>query len=136
MKMDKKERIAYAELLNRCWEEPEYLVKFRKDPAAALEDFGLPTAPGARYHVVDADRIVPSTPEDIYLPFMPRPETVELNDQMLEAVACGKDTDTDNLGDFFYLNSNIAVNLNVAADTMTAVETSAVIMTWGVLFTI
>ena len=123
----KKNHIAYAELLNRCWEDPSYLEKFRKDPAAALEEFGIPTVPGARYHIVEPDKMQPSTQEDIYLPYTPEPESRVLSDEMLSTVS---------VGDMVYMNSNIAVNVNVAADTMTAVETSAFVYAWGVLFVI
>ena len=43
MDLIKTDQIAYAELLNRCWEDPAYLAKFREDPVACLTDFGIGT---------------------------------------------------------------------------------------------
>lgn len=52
--MDQKQiSIAYAEIMNRCWEDPAYLERFRSDPGAVLEEYGIPTLAGVRYHVVD-----------------------------------------------------------------------------------
>ena len=44
---EKDYNIAYAELVNRCWEDPEYLAKFKEDPISALEEFRIPTKSGA-----------------------------------------------------------------------------------------
>ena len=73
--MDQKSiKIAYAELLNCCWEDPTYLERFRKDPAAVLKEHGLPTLDGARYHVVE------QTPEciNIVLPENAPAETAKI----------------------------------------------------------
>lgn len=89
MPQSKNNNIAYSELLNRCWEDPEYLAKFKENPIAALEDFGIPIVPGAKYHVVPENEAKPSTDEDIYLPYKERPGLVTLDDDMLEEAAGG-----------------------------------------------
>ena len=89
MDQAKKNEIAYAELLNRCWEDAGYLEKFMADPAAALEEFGIPTVPGATYHVVPEDEVKPSTETDIYLPYKEKPGLRALDDDMLEQAAGG-----------------------------------------------
>ena len=61
MTQDKKKHIAYAELINHCWEDAAYLEKFRKDPAAVLAEAGIETVPGARYHVLE------QTAEHVYV---------------------------------------------------------------------
>ena len=53
MDQKKNTRIAYGELLNRCWEDAGYLEHFRSCPADALAEFGIDTVAGANYHVVD-----------------------------------------------------------------------------------
>ena len=53
MDQKKEKRIAYAELLNRCWEDAEYLERFRNDPATVLAEAGIETVTGAVYHVVE-----------------------------------------------------------------------------------
>ena len=89
MEQSKNNNIAYSELLNRCWEDPEYLAKFKDDPIAALEDFGISTVPGAKYHVVPENEMKPSTEVDIYLPYKEKPGLVTLDDDMLEEAAGG-----------------------------------------------
>ena len=85
----KKNNIAYAKLLNKCWDDPAYLEKFRADPAAALKEFGIPTPPNARYHIVAPQDMKPSTKEDVYLYYMDKPEVTSLNDETLSKVAGG-----------------------------------------------
>lgn len=119
----KNNQIAYAELLNRCWEDPSYLAKFREDPAACLSDFGIETVPGARYHVVAPDDMKPNTDEDIYLPYTENPETRELSFEELDDAAGGG---------FVWKTSNIVVRTNVVADTQGAVETLAAAVTVSV----
>lgn len=123
----KKNNIAYAELLNRCWDDQEYKSKFFEDPATVLQQYGIETVPGARYHIVEPEKMQPSTPEDIYLPFTPQPKFRLLDDQDLTAVASG---------DWFYMNSNVVVNVNATVDASVAVETGTLVFTWGVIFTI
>lgn len=89
MTQAKNNNIAYSELLNRCWEDPEYLAKFKENPIAALEDFGIPTIPGAKYHVVPENEVKPSTEADIYLPYKEKPGLVTLDDDMIEEAAGG-----------------------------------------------
>ena len=123
MEQNKDYRIAYSELLNRCWEDPEYLAKFKENPAAALEDFGIPTVPGAQYHIVARDEMKPSTMEDIYLPFQEKPGLQTLNDDMLDDAAGGG---------FLITNSNVITNANVVADTAAAIESLAAAVTVSV----
>ena len=123
----KKNNIAYAELLNRCWDDQEYKAKFFEDPATVLQQYGIETVPGARYHTVEPEKMQPSTPEDIYLPITPQPKFRLLDDQDLTAVASG---------DWFYMNSNVVVNVNATVDASVAVETGTLVFTWGVIFTI
>ena len=89
-----KVNIAYAELLNRCWDDPAYLAKFKADPAAALEDFGIPTVPGATYHIVAESEMKPSTAEDVYLPYQDKPGLNMLDDDAFDAVAGGLNSKT------------------------------------------
>lgn len=123
MGQDKDYRIAYSELLNRCWEDPEYLAKFQADPIAALEDFGIPTVPGAKYHIVPQDELKPSTEEDIYLPFQEKPGLRMLGDEMLDGAAGGG---------FLITKSNIVANQNVIADGTAVGESIAVAVTIAV----
>ena len=106
MDQAKKNNIAYAELLNRCWEDAGYLAKFKADPAAALEEFGIPTVAGATYHVVPEDEVKPSTETDIYLPYFEKPALAKLDDSMLEDAAGGG---------VFITNSNFVYNKNAVA---------------------
>ena len=123
MNQEKNYRIEYGELLNRCWKDPKYLAKFRENPAAVLEDFGIPTVPGARYHVVNQDEMKPSTTEDIYLPYMEKPKTRELSIEDVDDVAGGG---------WFITSSNVVVNGNVAIDGAVAVESIAAAVTVSV----
>ena len=106
MSEEKDYNIAYAELVNRCWEDPEYLAKFKEDPISALEEFRIPTKSGATYHVVSLNDIKPSTEEDIYLPFQEKPGLQSMGDDMLDNVAGGS---------FMIKNSNLIANANVVA---------------------
>ncbi len=85
----KKNKIAYNKLLNKCWDEPEYLAKFREDPAMCLAEFGIQPIPGAKYHIVAPEEMKPSTNEDIYLPYMPKPEVTNLSAETLNKIAGG-----------------------------------------------
>ena len=89
MSQSDKNNVAYAELVNRCWDDPEYLAKFKADPAAALEEFGIPTVAGANYHIVAPGEMKPSTKEDIYLPFQDKPGLRTLGDDLLDEAAGG-----------------------------------------------
>ena len=89
MDQGKNYNIAYAELINRCWEDPAYMAKFKEDPAAALEEFGIPTVPGANYHIVAPDDAKPNTEKDIYLPYQDKPSLQTVGDDMLDAAAGG-----------------------------------------------
>lgn len=86
----KKNYIAYGKLLNKCWDDPDYLAKFREDPATCLEEFGIRAIPGAKYHIVAPEEMKPSTKEDVYLYYMPKPEVVNLDDDVLKNIAAGK----------------------------------------------
>ena len=89
MNQENNVRIAYGKLLNRCWKDPKYEAKFRENPAACLEEFGMPTVPGAKYHIVKPEDMPPSTEQDIYLPWIEKPKTRELSIDMVDAVASG-----------------------------------------------
>ena len=89
MNQENTVRIAYGKLLSRCWKEPDYLAKFREDPAACLEEFGIPTVSGANYHIVKPEEMQPNTEQDIYLPYTEKPKTRELSIDMVDAVASG-----------------------------------------------
>ena len=128
MDQGQKNNIAYAELLNRCWDDPAYLAKFKENPSAALEEFGIPTVPGATYHVVAEDEMKPSTEKDIYLPYSEKPKLQVMNDDLLDDVAGGG---------FVYKKSNIVVNTNaigqndVVAYTEAAAATVSVEVAYG-----
>lgn len=119
MDQGKDYNIAYAELVNRCWDDPEYLAKFKEDPAAALEEFGIPTVPGATYHIVAPNDVKPNTETDIYLPYQDKPGLQTMGDDMLDAVAGGG---------FVYKNSNVITNKNAVAsgDVVAYAEAAAV----------
>ena len=119
MDQGKKNNIAYAELLNRCWEDPEYLAKFKENPAAALEEFGIPTVPGATYHVVAPDDVKPNTAEDIYLPYDEKPKLNTMSDDLLDDMAGAG---------FVWKSSNIIASQNVVAvgDVVADAEVAAV----------
>jgi hypothetical protein len=106
MDQGKDYNIAYAELVNRCWEDPAYLAKFKEDPAAALEEFGIPTVPGATYHIVAPNDVKPNTETDIYLPYQDKPGLQTLEDDMLDGAAGGG---------FVWKHSNIIANANAVA---------------------
>ena len=89
----KTNNIAYAKLLNKCWDDPAYLEKFRADPAAALKEHGIPTPPNARYHIVDPKDMKPSTNEDVYLYYVDKPQITSLSDAALTKVAGGEELD-------------------------------------------
>ena len=116
----KKNLIAYAELLNRCWDDPEFLAKFKEDPAPVLEEYGIRTIKGARYHVVEAEDMKPDTQEDIYLPYKDTPEVRQLSVEELSDVAGGG---------FVWKSSNVVVRSNIAVDTQGAVESMAAAVT-------
>ena len=115
--------IAYAELLNRCWDDAEYLAKFKENPAAALEEFGIPTVAGATYHIVPEDEIKPSTATDIYLPYFDKPGLTTLDDDMLDSAAGGG---------FIITKSNAITNSNVIAQNDVGVYAEAVAATVSV----
>ena len=127
MDQKKKYLIAYGELLNRCWDDPEYLAKFKADPAAALEDFGIETVPGARYHIVAPEDMKQSTMEDIYLFYMDNPDDQELDEEMIGKVAGGG---------FIITKSNIVTNGNVLVDAAAVAETLAGVVTVSVAVTV
>ena len=123
MDQAEKNNIAYAELLNRCWEDAGYLAKFKADPAAALEEFGIPTVVGATYHVVPEDEVKPSTETDIYLPYYEKPSLTTLDDDMLDAAAGGG---------FMIKNSNVILNKNAVAQADVGVYSEAAVATVSV----
>ena len=89
MDQSKDYNIAYAGLVNRCWDDPEYLERFKGNPAAALEEFGIPTVPGATYHIVAPGDVKPNTEKVVYLPYQDKPGLRALEDDMLDAAAGG-----------------------------------------------
>ena len=115
-----KNRIAYAELLNRCWDEPEYLERFREDPESCLKEYGIDAPPEARYHIVAPEDMQMSTDEDVYLYYMEKPATGELDEEALEKVAGGG---------WFWTSSNILVNSNAMVDGTAVGESIAVAVT-------
>ena len=124
MDQGKDYNIAYAELINRCWEDPAYLAKFKEDPAAALKEFGIPTVPGATYHVVPLDELKPGTETDIYLPYQDKPALQTVGDDMLDAAAGG--------AGIVWKHSNIIANANVVAQNDVAAYAEAGVVTVAV----
>lgn len=120
MNLVEKNQIAYAELINRCWEDPDYLAKFKEDPASALEEFGIETVAGAKYHIVSSEDMQPDTAEDIYLPYAENPKTHKLSIEEVDKIAGGG---------FFYKKSNVFINTNIGVDTQGAVESLAAAVT-------
>lgn len=127
MDQGKDYNIVYAELVNRCWDDPDFLAKFKENPIAALEEFGIPTVAGATYHVVSPDDVKPNTETDIYLPFQDKPGLQTLNDDLLDAAAGGG---------FVYKHSNVVTNKNVAAsgDVVAYAEAAAVTVAAAVAY--
>ena len=123
MSEERDYNIIYAELVNRCWDDPEYLAKFKEDPAAALEEFGIPTVAGANYHIVAPGEMKPSSKEDIYLPFQDKPGLQVMGDDMLDDVAGGG---------FIYKHSNIIANTNAIAQNDVAAYSEAAAVTISV----
>lgn len=86
---NKQIRIKYAELLNRLWDDPELLKKFQDNPEEVLKEAGIPTIPGANYHIVAPEDMKPITETDIYLPYTPKPDSQELMDETLANITGG-----------------------------------------------
>lgn len=120
----RKNNIAYAKLLNKCWDDPAYLEKFRADPAAALKEFGIPTPPNARYHIVAPVDMKPSTDEDVYLYYTERPRITTLDDKLLNKVAGGEvETSAGPQGnDSVSEYADAAVHVEAVADVAAATE--------------
>ena len=118
-----KINIAYAELINRCWEDADFLAKFKENPAAALEEFGIPTIPGATYHVVAEADMKPSTETDIYLPYEDKPKLRTLDDDMMDDAAGGG---------ILITKSNIITNANAIAQNDAVGYSEAVAVTISV----
>ena len=127
MNQIKKNNIAYGKLLNKCWEDPAYLEKFRADPAAALREFGIPTPPNARYHIVDPKDMKPSTNEDVYLFYMDKPEVTSLSDSTLNQVA-GGDAAADTEADYLVSLTNVIAHLEAVTELAAAVDVAAVVI--------
>ena len=131
MNQENNVRIAYGKLLSRCWKEPDYLAKFREDPAACLEEFGIPTVSGANYHIVKPEEMQPNTEQDIYLPYTEKPKTRELSIDMVDAVASGSYDEYMTAGEMeamagiFITKSNVVVNSNAVVDGTVGVESIA-----------
>ena len=123
----KKNNIAYAKLLNKCWDDPAYLEKFRADPAAALKEHGIPTPPNARYHIVDPKDMKPSTNEDVYLYYMDKPEVTNLSDSTLDKVA-GGDTAADTKADYLVSLTNVIAHLEAVTELAAAIDVAAVVL--------
>ena len=120
MYLIEKNQIAYAELINRCWEDPEFLAKFKEDPASALQEYGIETKSGVTYHIVSSNEMKPDTEEDVYLPYADNPKTRKLNIEELKDAAGGG---------FFYKHSNVIYNTNIGVDTQGVAETLAAAVT-------
>ena len=127
MDQGKDYNIAYAELINRCWDDPKYLAAFKENPIAALEEYGIPTVPGATYHIVAPNDVKPNTEKDVYLPYQDKPGLQTMGDDMLDDVAGGG---------FIYKNSNVVTNKNVAAtgDVVAYAEAAAVTVAAAVTY--
>ena len=117
-----KNNIAYAKLLNKCWEDPAYLEKFRADPAAALAEFGITAPAGARFHIVAPEEMKPSTQEDVYLYYIPKPEVANLDDRALDQVAGGDENDES--GEIILAQ----IAQKVAVTVMPSINTSVYVM--------
>ena len=142
MNQENNVRIAYGKLLNRCWKDPKYEAKFRENPAACLEEFGMPTVPGAKYHIVKPEDMPPSTEQDIYLPWIEKPKTRELSIDMVDAVASGSYDEYMTAGEMeamagiFITKSNVVVNSNAVVDGTVGVESIAGAVTIAMAVTI
>ena len=112
----KNQEIAYAELVNKCWEDPGYLAKFKADPAAALKEFGIEAPENATYHIVAPADLQPNTDTDIYLPYEDKPALKTMGDDTLDSMAGGG---------FMITSSNIITNKNAIAANDIAVDTEA-----------
>ena len=127
MDQAKNYNIVYAELVNRCWDDPEFLAKFKENPIAALEEFGIPTVLGATYHVVSPNDVKPNTETDIYMPYQDKPGLQTMGDDMLDDVAGGG---------IVYKHSNIVTNKNAVAqgDVVAYAEAAAVTVAAAVAY--
>ena len=86
----KQIRIKYGEILNRVWEDTDLSKKFSENPVEVLKEYGFPIKEGANYHSVAPEEVKPSTDTDIYLPFVPKPESKELVEKARKAVPDAK----------------------------------------------
>lgn len=87
----KQIRIKYGEILNRVWEDTDLSKKFSENPVEVLKEYGFPIKEGANYHIVAPEEVKPSTDTDIYLPFVPKPESKELVEKALAGITGGTD---------------------------------------------
>ena len=115
---NKQIRIKYAELLNRLWDDPELLKKFQDNPEEVLKEAGIPTIPGAKYHIVAPEDMKPITETDIYLPYTPKPDSQELMDETLANITGG---------DCVYATQSIVFHFHTVTETeAVAVSVTAV----------
>ncbi|MBO6239965.1 MAG: hypothetical protein J6O61_03865 [Butyrivibrio sp.] len=113
---NKQIRIKYAELLNRLWDDPELLKKFQDNPEEVLKEAGIPTIPGAKYHIVAPEDMKPITETDIYLPYTPKPDSQELMDETLASITGG---------DCVYTEQNIVFHFHTVTETEAVATTTA-----------
>ena len=112
----KNQEIAYAELVNKCWEDPGYLAKFKADPAAVLAEFGIEVPEGVTCHIVAPADMQPNTATDIYLPYEDKPALKTMGDDALDGMAGAG---------WVITSSNIITNKNAIAVNDVAVDTEA-----------
>lgn len=99
------------------------MAQFKENPVAALEEFGIPTVPGATYHIVSQDEMQPNTATDVYLPYVDKPTLRTLDDDMLDSAAGGG---------ILITKSNIITNKNAVAVSDAAVATEVAAATVSV----
>ena len=55
---EKELRVLYGELIANCWEDDEFKAKFIANPAAVMQEAGLPVEANVEYKVIEAPRSV------------------------------------------------------------------------------
>ena len=74
---------AYAKLVRRAWNDPEFKARLIANPGAALTEAGVPVPPGV------AIKVVEDTGALMHLVLPPREEAGAMGDEALDLVAGG-----------------------------------------------
>ncbi len=77
----------YGQIVAKAWADEDFKARFLSDPAAVLQDYGIPTPPGVELRAVE------NTDKVVYLA-LPLQPSDELSDEQLSQMSGGSTAST------------------------------------------